>query len=315
MGVTNSGAADEWRAASRLRDAALSAHGRRSAPRRPHGRLMARRATGAQRQANAWRRARLPRAPRYRRTLTPLTALRHWRNSQTAWAYAPPSPAARWLQLTVLARRRRARMGRPPPPHGAAAAPPLRRSPTRAPRPRLLCTPRSLLPPPPNALGGARAARAAATAHHRRAACARCVATGLQHAARHTAARRFVAMAARRVETRHPRVEHTICAEAASSGCCDTLACPSNRVPPAAPPTRGVRRRRAIGGARARRPRRAALVLRSQRRALGSWSTTRARRPATARLQRAVHARERRASCAGGQPGGTRRWRARTLRS
>ena len=33
-----------------------------------------------------------------------LTALRHWRNSQTAWAYAPPSSAARWLQLTVLAR-------------------------------------------------------------------------------------------------------------------------------------------------------------------------------------------------------------------
>ena len=52
-----------------------------------------------------------------------LTALRHWRNSQTAWAYAPPSSAARWLQLTVLARAGDApRVGRPPPPHVAAAA-------------------------------------------------------------------------------------------------------------------------------------------------------------------------------------------------
>ena len=246
-----------------------------------------------------------------------LTALRHWRNSQTAWAYALPSSAARWLQLTVLARA-----------GDALAWGGLRLHTSR----RLIAAFEALADEGSEADASAGrlalsfrrlrtrlAARAplaaAATAHHRRAACARCVATWLQHAARHTQLRAAVARW-RRVETKRGILAwRTRATRRRIVGFCDTWASPSNCAPPAAPPTRGVRRRpsdrRRSRSSAAASPR-SSFARSGARSARGS--STRARTPSPPRGSRGrCTPRERRASCAGGRPGGgTRRWRVRT---
>ena len=209
-----------------------------------------------------------------------LTALRHWRNSQTAWAYAPPSSAARWLQLTVLARA-----------GDALAWGGLRLHTSRRLRAAFEAladegseadaagAPRSLLPPPPNALGGARAARRRRDRPPppRRVRAVR----GHLAAARgapHPAARRRGAMAARRDKTRHRRVAHarggpaTHRRDFAIRGLLPRIA---HRPPRHQHVACGGGR--PIGGARARRPRR--------RRARPSLAAARARLVGRARAR------------------------------
>ena len=149
----------------------------------------------------------------------------------------------------------------------------------------------------------------AATAHHRRAACARCVSVAAARGAPHPAARRFVAMAARRVETRHRRMAH---ARGGPTTHRRAFAI-RGRFPRCAPPPRhqhvGVRQR---PPARRRSRSSAAASPRSsfaRSGALSSWvEHARAHALATARLQRAVHAaRATGASRFGARPAGTRR--------